>query len=123
MSLCNGLFALVVCSKKLLGLPAVASSVSVLHVLEECDLVDTGEDVNASVDGVVFVCRIANIMAIVVVVIVRVLLLLSLLFGRHLLRQEHLLILSFFMVIIYYFSSLIYGNNIMLLVHPQYYWH
>ena len=100
MSLCNGLFALVVCSKKLLGLPAVASS-SVLHVLEECELVDTGEDVvNASADGAVFVCRIANIMAMVVAVIVRFLLL-SLLFGRHLFRQEHLLMLSFFMVIIF----------------------
>ena len=53
MSLCNGLFALVVCSKKLLGLPAVASS-SVLYGLD-CELVNTvGEDVNASADGIVF---------------------------------------------------------------------
>lgn len=53
MSLCNGLFALVVCSKKLLGLPAVASS-SVLLVLE-CEMVDTaGEDANASADDIVF---------------------------------------------------------------------
>ncbi len=52
MSLCNGLLALVVCSKKLLGLPAAASS-SVFLVL--CEQVDTdGEDVNASVDGSVF---------------------------------------------------------------------
>lgn len=52
MSLCNGLFALVVCSKKLLALPVAASS-SVLLVL--CEQMDTGgEDVKASVDGNVF---------------------------------------------------------------------
>ena len=52
MSLCNGLFALDVCSKKLLELPAAASS-GVLLVLREQE--DTnGEDVKALVDGIVF---------------------------------------------------------------------
>jgi len=53
VSLCNGLFALDVCSKKLLGLPAAASS-SVLLVLCEQEEDTDGEDVNASVDGIVF---------------------------------------------------------------------
>ena len=94
MSLCNGLFDLVVCSKKLLGLPTAAAS-GVLLVL----CID-GEDVNACADGSgwLFDLRIASILMVAMVVVVMVRLLL--LFGRRLRRQGHsdILRLLFFMV-------------------------
>ena len=100
MSLCNGLFDLVVCSKKLLGLPTAAASGVLLVLCVPVDGDIDGEDVNACADGSgwLFDLRIASILMVAMVVVVMVRLLL--LFGRRLRRQGHsdILRLLFFMV-------------------------